>query len=146
MNICIHVQRTLYIYYLCTSLWSFALQLSRVRVPVGVVMTKQNSHNIQIVQSITTNIYQVTLFHISYICFWIELHISRIAVLYSGCGHFSGHFGAPWKTFQLSSHSCQFSNGESVSHKVVCFCVNTFFFLVSPLWTHHVGQLSRIPP
>ena len=35
------------------------MQLSRVRVPVGVVMTKQNSHNIQIVQSIATNIYEV---------------------------------------------------------------------------------------
>ena len=25
-------------------------------------------------------------------------------------------------------------------------CVNTFFFLVLSLWTHHVGQLSRILP
>ena len=35
------------------------MQLSRVRVPVGVVMTKQNSYSIQIVQSIATNIYEV---------------------------------------------------------------------------------------
>ena len=134
----VHVQRTFYIYY---------LQLSRVRVSVGVVMTKQNSLNIQIVQSITTNIYQVILFHISFKFLNRSIYFPDCpSCLYSGCGHFSGQFGAPWKTFQLSSHSCQFSNGESVSHKVVCFCVNTFFFLVSPLWTHHVGQLSRIPP
>ena len=53
--------------------------------------------------------------------------------MYSGCGDFSGHFGDPWKTFQLSSHSSQFSNGESVSHKVVCFWHRSncqYFFLL----------------
>ena len=126
------------------------MQLSRVRVPVGVVMTKQNSHNIQIVQSLTTNIYQVTLFHISYMFLNRILNIpdcpscivvvdtSRDTLAPLGKPFSSPLTHASSPTVKVFPTKLSAAAGTEVS-------VNTFFFLLSPLWTHYVGQLSRIP-
>ena len=124
------------------------MQLSRVRVPVGVVMTKQNSYSIQIVQSIATNIYQVTLFHISYMFLNRILNIpdcpSCIVVVDTSRDTLAP-LGKPFSsplTHASSPTVKVFPTKLAASGTVT---VNTFFFFVSPLWTHHVGQLSRIP-
>ena len=119
-------------------------------MPVGVVMTKQNSHNIQIVQSITTNIYQVILFHISFKFLNRSIYfpdcLSCIVVVDTSRDTLAP-LGKPFSsplTHASSPTVKVFPTKLSASGTEVC--VNTFFFLVLSLWTHHVGQLSRIPP